>query len=378
MIKRDTILIIGNGFDLAHGMPTSYNDFAQNYLKVIAHSLINNDFGSIVSPSFIDFLDAYRWNGPELRRNVNHRALSVLCKDIEDKRQDNIISFLNGNPSLIGSVINNRFLAKLYNDSYINWFDIENAFFEELVRIKNDILNPALTHEKQKERIHMQKKALTRLNNELNQIKEALKTYLSSLEIKTNDEIKEFFRSSGLLKRKFHIINFNYTSTMKSYLDELFTSHSAHLSLNIHGSLKDKIIFGYGNDHDHHYQEMKNLGLDEFLENFKTFDYLDNRNYIDYFKNELIRLRSYDVVVMGHSLDQTDKTLLSKIVNSTACEEIHLLKRGDLSLDKAYKAYRTLLYALSRIITNDDTLRDKVVNFEDSVSFPQNYIEQVS
>ena len=36
------LVIIGNGFDLAHGLPTSYKDFIDNYWKVVLEELYNN------------------------------------------------------------------------------------------------------------------------------------------------------------------------------------------------------------------------------------------------------------------------------------------------------------------------------------------------
>jgi hypothetical protein len=40
MIKRNTILIIGNGFDIAHGLPTKYSDFADYLTKKIAKDIL--------------------------------------------------------------------------------------------------------------------------------------------------------------------------------------------------------------------------------------------------------------------------------------------------------------------------------------------------
>jgi hypothetical protein len=40
--ERMKILVIGNGFDLAHGLPTRYDDF-MNFLEY-CHSVVDNDF----------------------------------------------------------------------------------------------------------------------------------------------------------------------------------------------------------------------------------------------------------------------------------------------------------------------------------------------
>ena len=43
MIKRNTVIIIGNGFDLAHGFPTKYSDFGNHVLNIICNNLINDN-----------------------------------------------------------------------------------------------------------------------------------------------------------------------------------------------------------------------------------------------------------------------------------------------------------------------------------------------
>lgn len=40
------ILVIGNGFDLAHGLPTKYTDFLE-FTKVIKRVINARDFGKI-------------------------------------------------------------------------------------------------------------------------------------------------------------------------------------------------------------------------------------------------------------------------------------------------------------------------------------------
>lgn len=40
------LVIIGNGFDLAHGLPTSYKDFIDDYWKGVTNSSHDDDFVS--------------------------------------------------------------------------------------------------------------------------------------------------------------------------------------------------------------------------------------------------------------------------------------------------------------------------------------------
>jgi hypothetical protein len=300
--------------------------------------------------------------------------------------------------NLLTSTLNNGFLRKLYSNSYTNWFDIENAFFDELVSVKNEIekyLSKSLerqsdfkTNSGYKEFVQKNKEEVQALNENLNEIKMLLKEYLISIEIESKIEIRNFFKrffrtGKGL---KIQVVNFNYTNTINMYREEISNNGNNQFDLiNIHGSLDGDIIFGYGNDQNNDFQIMKDLEINEFLENFKTYDYLDNNTYREFFNKEIKLLGAYDVYVIGHSLQQTDKTLLSKILNNGEnCSSVEMLLRGDLEdvfenknnnlkkEQKRYKEYRKLLFSISRIIQSDnDELRLKVVDYKDSNVFPK-------
>ncbi|MBE7661152.1 AbiH family protein [Tenacibaculum finnmarkense] len=52
--SKNLIVIIGNGFDLAHGLKTSYNDFANYYLEeIILNEITKNiDKSTIINNNF--------------------------------------------------------------------------------------------------------------------------------------------------------------------------------------------------------------------------------------------------------------------------------------------------------------------------------------
>ncbi len=383
MIKRNTIIILGNGFDVAHNFPTKYSDFANHQLEVISNNLINENKDQIISDSFIKFQQFYfRLRRPDVN-NSNHKKLLKLVLIIDKNDVQKVSNFLNSNLDLMNSIISNHFLAKLYANNYNNWFDIENAFFEELIKIKTELINylnnvnanpSKRTSGELKQYIELKKIEIKKLNGELKEIKNALKLYLNSIELIPNKKIEEFFINA--VKdiqnvKNIQIINFNYTNTIDLYL-KFFKQRGHKVEvLNIHGNLNEEIIFGYGNDNNNDYQTMQDLEIDEFLENFKTFEYLNNNRYSNFFKNTLPELRLYNVIVLGHSLQQTDKTLLSGVINNSGCLEISLLKRGDLEEPEKHKAYRKLTFAISRILkTNNDELRLKVVDYKNLNTFP--------
>jgi len=75
---------------------------------------------------------------------------------------------------------------------------------------------------------------------------------------------------------------------------------------------------------------------------------------------------------LGHSLGETDKTLLNEIFENSKCNKIHLYKRSDLNNnpERQLREHNKLFYAISRIISDDSVTRKKVINYEESLSFP--------
>ena len=98
-----------------------------------------------------------------------------------------------------------------------------------------------------------------------------------------------------------------------------------------------------------------------------------NSKYAKINSQALEIFNDYDVAIIGHSLGQTDKTLLKEVLDNDKCKRIHLFKRGDLKNDveKVKNEFNKLKYSLSRIIEDERDLRNKVLNFEDSGFFPR-------
>ncbi|SOS46888.1 conserved hypothetical protein [Tenacibaculum dicentrarchi] len=388
--SKNLIVIIGNGFDLAHGLKTSYNDFAYYYLnEIIVDELLNLDkkIGSpIIRTSFTKKLH-------EISK-VPSLSHSKLKEESDEKKIELIISFiinqdkkslknilLDENFHLLKRIIYNSFLCNLYNNKYDNWFDIEQAYYDELLNIfhdkdgyneKND--SPFV------ERIDA-------LNLDLQEIKEALKKYLNDKIEPTPDRNIHYCLSQHITDRQnISFINFNYTNTIKCYknleYDTDLILNPTIKNIHIHNSLSEDIIFGYGDDTDEMYQQMKVTKNNNFLKYFKTFDYLKSKNYRKVL-NQLATFDKYDVLVIGHSLGGTDKTILKTILDDDSCQNIELLKRSDFDTDERYKELNLLekeqlkednlfeLYAnLARIFDSEASLREKVIPFEWSINFP--------
>lgn len=381
--SNNIILIIGNGFDLAHGLKTSYNDFANWFITKIEEE-ITTYLTTRNNPDFFNekFIDYFYHKTLAYYENQQEEILNALKNYLSDYsgRYKSWHEILTSNTNKIKIIIPNEFLGKLYTNKYKNWFDIENAYFQELVGIKRRFKSGYISGEQGDVMRQKELEKLNQLNKELIEIKNYLKEYLETIKPSYSREVKTFFdyNLQGEHKKNLYIVNFNYTNTVRDYITGFDGDNPYIKNVNtnyIHGNLKqDNIIFGYGNDRHKEYQEIKDLEINEFLENFKTFEYLKNNNYSRIYDDILDNnsIDDYIVFVLGHSLGATDKTLLEEIFNNEKCKQIHLFKRRDLENDegKLKKYFNDLVFSASRILTNEKDLRKKILNYENSEFFP--------
>ncbi|MFC2110789.1 AbiH family protein, partial [Bacteroidota bacterium] len=345
---KNLILILGNGFDLAHGIPTSYNDFSKYILnKIIVDELITEKT-SLISDNFI--LKLKTKSTQHFPENLEYIKLHTAIAKKET--QDIIDLLLLNNKKLLLMSLNNSFLRNLFANNYDNWFDIEHAYFEELLNKFN-----------QRDRA-IQLQLIIKHNSELNELKNLLISYLKPLNKQNYHNIRHFDTRFYQNWDNIYIINFNYTDTIFHYFRE--SNEQANTRINfIHGDLEARageIVFGYGNDQHKKYNELKESKIDECLEFFKTYSYLRKKEYQNVFSEAIDVFNNYQVAVLGHSLGETDKTLLKEIFENDKCKKIHLFKRGDLGHkpEIQLKEHNKLFYAISRIITKDSTTRNKV------------------
>ena len=389
-LSENAIIILGNGFDLAHTLPTSYNDFAEYYCKeVIAKKIIslitasempeNTEFFNSPFSNYIENLKnpllynpnesrdlwlaetkAYQQTEKETPKEIRSliKSINTFSSSQNDEKLAYTAKTIIDNSFIIKNIIGNTFLGKLYNNEYENWFDIENAYFNEL----QDFFKQGYLG------------GVKNLNTEFNEIRDALKKYLYSLTIKSSKEISTFFRNNFIGKENIYVINFNYTNTFSSYEKSfrygLNDNRDISIEINhIHGTLKEDIVFGYGDDTNQEYQNIKNKDQDEYLENFKTTSYLLNNRYYDII-NRIEDFENYEAYIIGHSLGRTDKTLLKEIFDNDKCLNIHLFKQLNKPNSYQKKSFTSLSNNISRVMSNESSLRQKVVSFESIFSFP--------
>lgn len=356
------LIIIGNGFDLAHGLPTSYRDFIDDYWREIINNLKAKFY---YKDSFIEvnlsYLKNNRWE------NFNWKNIldfSSLRKEIE-KSSDGSLEF------------NNYFFCIICYKSIDNWVDIENIYYA--------ILKEKATEKNQLFKYHG---TINNLNAEFEQVKNLLENYLQKITIEkyNYDEIKqieilnhlneEFLIHDFTLSKKekeFYskkenreiknnqLLSFNYTNTVEDYANFMGLEYNFNY---IHGKLKVNelpIIFGFGDEMDEDYKIIENLYDNEYLKNFKSIKYLEYSTYkylLNYIESE-----PFQVFIMGHSCGLSDRTLLSTIFEHGNCLSIKVFyhqyfdKKTEIIKDN----YTDIIQNISRHFNDKKMLRKKVV-----------------
>ncbi|MDI1305232.1 MAG: AbiH family protein [bacterium] len=155
-----------------------------------------------------------------------------------------------------------------------------------------------------------------------------------------------------------HFLNFNYTKVVEQY----FVGFAYQKQINyIHGKLNDSINtvnFGFGDEMDDDYKMIENIDDNEYLRNFKSFQYLQNPNYknlLDFVESD----QKFQVYVMGHSCGLSDRTMLNTIFEHPNCISIkifyHQKKDGNDN-------YTEIIQNISRHFNKKKLMREKIVN----------------
>lgn len=389
------LVIIGNGFDLAHGLPTGYCDFINDYWRNVIKEINRNKI--------------YKDN--LFKADVTHMHYSTVLvnKWKEVKNYNNLFTFFNlYNDSYEGTTFSfqNEFFRILSNhSSSMNWVDVENEYYALLKEClkSNDNL------------------AIIDLNKQFDQVKILLRDYLNkNIEEKfefSNLENNEFskifnqtiYESSALpslfvqfsgstvkyfqnlfketranianydkkiaykesIQVKNYFLSFNYTSTAYNYTKQIQSKPELN---EIHGRIEDErnpINFGFGDEMDRNYQEIEEKNDNEYLRNIKSFQYLHNSNYKRFL--DLIDGDKFQVYIMGHSCGLSDRTLLNTIFEHENCISIKIYYHEILDENGNYVKdnYTEITQNISRHFNKKKLMREKIVNRNLCYPLPQ-------
>lgn len=399
------IILVGNGFDLAHGLKTSYASFINWYWDEWGHRLIKSN-SNYEKDEFYEFIlkddsgygSWYYYATTGWGQNGSPRGV------LSSAKTDNSICTMKSHSKLFSNIC--EFLTGK------NWVDIENEYYKQLTTtpidakktnddldiiknkliqylstIENDISGEIINSNILKHMLEPLKKddislygrehwiymIQGRLRYSEDNVYDLVSSYYtkphvihynckaindfikkhSNINAKdiNNNEIPDLF----LLPNQTLVLNFNYTSTADIYLpknDRVMINH-------IHGCLAkpDRIIFGYGDELDENYKTIVNKNDNEYLRNVKSIKYLETPNYR--WLLEFIELEPYQIYIMGHSCGNSDRTLLNTLFEHKNCVSI---KPFYYIKENGSDSYLELVQNISRNFTDMKLMRDKVVN----------------
>ena len=368
------LIIIGNGFDLAHGMKTKYKDFVTWYVKQRIGKHIGNrssketkdELMSIIQPKdSVEMLlryyeeltpkqnlDKVKQYGYEVKlspffetiiekiENKNwvdieceyYKYLCSLLKELElsdeedtKKKVSKKIDDLNEEMKFITKKLV-EYLKKEDRGPDENYIRIDEEPFRR--EILHKMMMPLSKQEIAVESLKFwdsfvkEKYSIVRKEDD----PEAYSQYKRDNGELNIEWLMEKEHPKELRPGEIVILNFNYTSLAAAYHTRIadnskYKTYKGTAYLNqIHGTLygKEKIIFGYGNTQDKNFPKLKQN--DKFLENIKPMRYRTSFLYPHVLK--FIGDAPFQVCIMGHSCGESDRTLLRDIFQHKKCISI--------------------------------------------------------
>jgi hypothetical protein len=370
------LVIIGNGFDLAHGFKTSYMDFINWYWDKRIDAFVGNT--TKISEDCLCKLS--------IKADADLSCWNVLAfdnsyfRDIRGNRKYSgydIIKELQNNPDIFSVDFTPLFGTIQQSIETRGWVDIENDYYQLLKKCTENADCGYSVKELNDQLAFLQLKLIEYLRNigtnqYIKELHNAMIECFDPADFSTEGKKKalenigventnlegiqnHYEERNKLIPNRIMLLSFNYTATAKMY-------GNFNLDFNyIHGELEhpENIIFGYGDELDKNYQDILDRNDNELLKNVKSVKYLETRHYHDML--EFLMSAPFQVLIMGHSCGNSDRTLLNTVFEHENCVSIKPFyhKWADGSDN-----YLELVQNISRNFTNMKLFRDRVVNKE--------------
>lgn len=391
------LILIGNGFDLAHGMKTRYYDFLLHYLKRAFKTSYERTYHDklivVERHRHIQFIDDF-----DLITNLG--VYLDFLVDPNDRTNPTYGTLVPQKVKAFTFTVQTDFIRNLIKHcNEFNWVDLEHYYYQEIFKLfkvfkenKNTLqtwldsqikgLND--TFESLKTEFHDYIK-LQKVSSNIDFITGPFYSelrrginYKDNLNL-THKETEAIEKAifEGSLKATDHntvmpgatmFLNFNYTNTINHYLNNSFISTDVGITYvnYIHGEASGEIVFGFGDELDDEYNTLEKQNNNEYLRHIKSFYYFRDTRY-----KELIRFiegNIYEVYIWGHSCGLSDRTLLNMIFENQKCRgvKIYYHKKQDGSNN-----YTELTQEISRHFKNKLLMRRLIIPFTECSNLPQ-------
>lgn len=405
------IVLIGNGFDLAHGLKTSYQDFINWYWTQRVHAIwtdlgtsskdclcelrikegsgLTNWYGFFWAHQ-IGLRDMDGWSIIQLMKKqgiieiVSTPFFNAITTSIEKKGWVDIeTEYYN---MLKGEVIGTLTYLESVSGLNVQLEYLQQNLVEYLstIQIDEQTINRNI-HRIIYEPINLNDISIAGKSDYFNHIDNwgraddkqwnarSIQYAISKETIDSISHINSIYKKLSLEERKevvfskdlsneykypdqIYLLSFNYTPTVLQYWDDYVGFGYNY----IHGKLNDDnnpIIFGYGDELDDKYMQILNRNDNALLNHFKSIKYLEADNYKKVLS--FMDFAPFQVYIMGHSCGNSDRTLLNTLFEHKNCVSI----KPFYHIDKDGKDnYMEIVQNIARNFTDMKLMRDRVVN----------------
>lgn len=298
---NNNLLIIGNGFDLEHDLKTHYTDFfdtINNNVSSKNEIILNNNKYLIKDNNLLLYLiKEYKQNKLQGNNWIDiETELKKIISLIEEININNFIdnmSYYSGDEYTTIKKIQSK--SSYYFKNCLFPFIIGNNYYKYI----NEHYNISIKI----------------LEKDLNELTNMLRDYLLEQDISNLTKTKDI---SDIDYKITHVLSFNYTDTFRQLYSDIDDDKIDF----IHGSLnKNNLVLGINETLT---EDTANKIVDTvyfkkyFQRIYKKTDY----KYIDW----LDHVNFDTVYIHGHSLDESDKEILEKIINSVLKKDTSTVK----------------------------------------------------
>lgn len=350
------LIILGNGFDLAHNIKTSFNQFILDYLCNAVNTFYSEN-------RYVDPL-------LEIRFKYANQSFGQQKNPANKENVYKLLEQLDYSSNYHFQIKSDLLRSIHKKTSKLKWVDIEVEFFNILLKAKQQN-NPG---------------SVDKINDDLDFLKTKLIEYLKNQEdsfsnVYDKEDLVECFCqviypheivTTELQEKQFpenlYFLNFNYTKTIEDYYERSKKKIKSEINY-IHGNLggiHGQPIFGFGDELDKKYIEFEDEHNNSLFKHIKSFEYSKTKNY--YLLIRFIESNDFQVSIYGHSCGISDRTMLNEIFEHENCKSIKVFYH---KVDDDTNDYTEKIFEISRHFKNKGLMRKKIIPFDLSQEMPQ-------
>ena len=303
------VLVIGNGFDIAHGLYTKYIDF-YNFCNAIKRVIddkreiaIREDIKEKLLKSEFMKSTANIINNKKIVNDDILEKMINICKDnywlncIEERNLSNDPHWCDIEGVIADEISELSYVAKKYDGSRSNILNISRS--KELANLFQEVISHAQKNQSFKTSVYLLKEKLL---SDLNDLTWMLEIYLSKF-LNRKSKTYKFFETLNID----YIINFNYTDTYNKLYKKDIPTHFIHGKIRNNDKDAINMVFGIGdsiNEDDDNYEFI------EFQKYYQRIIYKTGNDYAKWLDNDEIM----NIFIFGHSVNEVDGDIIERLI----------------------------------------------------------------